>query len=71
MPVKKRSRLRKSRRQVYKMEFVHKSVLFAETVAAMQAAPGKWLVDGTAGGGGHARVPVLVFAVRRGHGGLR
>ena len=37
------------------MEFVHKSVLFAETVAAMQAAPGKWLVDGTAGGGGHAR----------------
>ena len=55
MPVKKRSRLRKSRRQVYKMEFVHKSVLFAETVAAMQATPGKWLVDGTAGGGGHAR----------------
>ena len=47
---KKRSRLRKSRRQVYKMEFVHKSVLFAETVAAMQATPGKWLVDGTAGG---------------------
>ena len=41
MPVKKRSRLRKSRRQVYKMEFVHKSVLFAETVAAMQATPGK------------------------------
>ena len=39
MPVKKRSRLLKSRRQVYKMEFVHKSVLFAETVAAMQAAP--------------------------------
>ena len=37
------------------MEFVHKSVLFAETVAAMQATPGKWLVDGTAGGGGHAR----------------
>lgn len=55
MPVKKGSRLQKSRRQVYKMEFVHKSVLFAETVAAMQATPGKWLVDGTAGGGGHAR----------------
>lgn len=55
MPVKKRSRLRKSRRQVYKMEFVHKSVLFAETVGSHAATPGKWLVDGTAGGGGHAR----------------
>lgn len=36
------------------MEFVHKSVLFRETVEAVQAGAGKIIVDGTAGGGGHS-----------------
>lgn len=37
------------------MEFVHKSVLFAEAVAAVNAGAGKMVIDGTAGGGGHSR----------------
>lgn len=38
-----------------KMDFVHKSVLFDETVAAVHADAGKIVIDGTAGGGGHAK----------------
>lgn len=36
------------------MEFHHKSVLFDESIAALEPADGKILVDGTAGGGGHS-----------------
>lgn len=32
----------------------HESVLLAETIAALAPAPGKLIVDGTLGGGGHA-----------------
>ncbi len=32
----------------------HKSVLLAEVVAALRPAPGRLIVDGTVGGGGHA-----------------
>lgn len=35
------------------MEFVHRSVLFAEAVAALNS-DGKIIMDGTAGGGGHS-----------------
>ncbi len=37
------------------MEFIHKSVLFDESVAALNADSSKIIVDGTAGGGGHSR----------------
>lgn len=36
------------------MAFSHHTVLLAPTVAQLQAAPGKVLVDGTLGGGGHS-----------------
>lgn len=39
---------------VNEMEFVHKSVLFDETVKAVNADKGKIVFDGTAGGGGHS-----------------
>ncbi len=35
-------------------EFVHESVLAREVVEALRPAPGKLLLDGTLGGGGHA-----------------
>ncbi len=37
------------------MEFVHKSVLFDEAVAALNLDVNKIVADGTAGGGGHSR----------------
>ena len=37
------------------MEFVHKSVLFDESIKALELNKNKLIVDGTAGGGGHAR----------------
>lgn len=37
------------------MEFVHKSVLFDESIKALELNKSKLIVDGTAGGGGHAR----------------
>lgn len=37
------------------MEFVHKSVLFDETVKAVNADKNKVVMDGTAGGGGHSK----------------
>lgn len=36
------------------MEFVHKSVLFDETIKALDLNENKIIVDGTAGGGGHS-----------------
>lgn len=36
------------------MEFIHKSVLFNESVKALDANGSKIIVDGTAGGGGHS-----------------
>ena len=36
------------------MAFVHKSVLFNETVDALNIRPDGIYVDGTAGGGGHS-----------------
>lgn len=36
------------------MEFVHKPVLFEETLEALRISPGKTYIDGTVGGGGHA-----------------
>jgi 16S rRNA (cytosine1402-N4)-methyltransferase len=35
-------------------EFTHRTVLSKETVALLAAAPGKLILDGTLGGGGHA-----------------
>src|SRR3989442_10533426 len=35
-------------------EFVHQTVLRRETAALLAAAPGKVILDGTLGGGGHA-----------------
>ncbi len=37
------------------MEFVHKSVLFDESIKALSLDKSKIIVDGTAGGGGHSR----------------
>ncbi len=37
------------------MEFVHKSVLFDETINALELNENKIITDGTAGGGGHSR----------------
>lgn len=37
------------------MQFVHKSVLFDEAVAALELNENKIIADGTAGGGGHSR----------------
>lgn len=37
------------------MEFVHKSVLFDESIKALALDKSKTVVDGTAGGGGHSR----------------
>lgn len=37
------------------MEFVHKSVLFDEAIAALEINENKIIADGTAGGGGHSR----------------
>lgn len=37
------------------MEFVHKSVLFDESVKALNIDDSKIIMDGTAGGGGHSR----------------
>lgn len=37
------------------MEFSHKSVLFEESIAALELNENKIAVDGTAGGGGHSR----------------
>lgn len=37
------------------MEFIHKSVLFDEAIAALQLNENKIIADGTAGGGGHSR----------------
>lgn len=37
------------------MPFVHKSVLFDESIEALQLDSSKTVVDGTAGGGGHSR----------------
>lgn len=37
------------------MEFVHKSVLFDETINALELNENKIIADGTAGGGGHSR----------------
>ena len=37
------------------MEFVHKSVLFDESIQALALNKNKIVVDGTAGGGGHSR----------------
>lgn len=37
------------------MEFVHKSVLFDESIQALALNENKIVVDGTAGGGGHSR----------------
>ena len=37
------------------MEFVHKSVLFDEAIAALEIDNTKIIADGTAGGGGHSR----------------
>ncbi|MDE6470467.1 MAG: 16S rRNA (cytosine(1402)-N(4))-methyltransferase, partial [Eubacterium sp.] len=36
------------------MEFVHKSVLFDESVKALDLNSNKIIMDGTAGGGGHS-----------------
>ena len=36
------------------MAFVHKSVLFHETIDALNIRPDGIYVDGTAGGGGHS-----------------
>lgn len=48
------------------MEFHHRSVLFEESVDALQPSDGKILVDGTAGGGGHS----AALAQRLGNGRL-
>lgn len=37
------------------MDFIHKSVLFNESVEALEPDKNKIIVDGTAGGGGHSR----------------
>lgn len=37
------------------MQFIHKSVLFDEAVAALELNENKIIADGTAGGGGHSR----------------
>ena len=37
------------------MEFVHKPVLFQETIDALAIRPDGLYIDGTAGGGGHSR----------------
>ena len=37
------------------MEFIHKSVLFGESIDALSLSKDKTVVDGTAGGGGHSR----------------
>lgn len=37
------------------MEFIHKSVLFDEAIAALEIDENKIIADGTAGGGGHSR----------------
>jgi len=37
------------------MEFVHKPVLFEETIASLAIRPEGLYIDGTAGGGGHSR----------------
>ncbi len=37
------------------MEFVHKPVLFEETIASLAIKPEGLYIDGTAGGGGHSR----------------
>lgn len=37
------------------MEFVHKSVLFNESIEALNLNPSKIIADGTAGGGGHSK----------------
>ncbi|MFR2205762.1 MAG: 16S rRNA (cytosine(1402)-N(4))-methyltransferase, partial [Eubacterium sp.] len=37
------------------MEFIHKSVLFDEAIAALELSENKIVADGTAGGGGHSR----------------
>lgn len=37
------------------MEFVHKSVLFDESIKALELNENKIIADGTAGGGGHSR----------------
>ncbi|HCK43386.1 MAG TPA: 16S rRNA (cytosine(1402)-N(4))-methyltransferase, partial [Ruminococcaceae bacterium] len=36
------------------MEFVHKSVLFDETINSLNLDKTKIFLDGTAGGGGHS-----------------
>lgn len=37
------------------MEFVHKPVLFQETIDSLAIRPDGIYIDGTAGGGGHSR----------------
>lgn len=37
------------------MEFVHKPVLFEETIEALNIRPGRVYIDGTVGGGGHSQ----------------
>ena len=37
------------------MEFVHKSVLFDESIDSLNIDSTKTIVDGTAGGGGHSK----------------
>lgn len=39
---------------IFKMEFIHKSVLFDEAVDSLNIDSTKTIVDGTAGGGGHS-----------------
>lgn len=36
------------------MDFIHKPVLFRETIEALDIRPGGRYIDGTLGGGGHS-----------------